>query len=214
MWDWIIPKRCIGCGREGKYICENCEVGIWEADQICPGCRRLSRYGLTHKYCREKTALEGLTVLWTYEGLVPKIIRGVKYKWWKDMLGEIVKEVEMDDYKDAIWAPVPLHKEREKWRGFNQAREIAKLLVEREKIKDLLIRKVNTKPQTQKGRKERLEAMKDVFDMNPKYDASSLKQVVIVDDVWTTGATMNECAKVIKAKLPTGSQVWGFTLAR
>src|SRR3990172_2608564 len=57
--DLIFPKRCINCGRWGRYVCEKCEVGLWEEEQICPRCCRRSRYGLRHKYC--KRVMEGLT---------------------------------------------------------------------------------------------------------------------------------------------------------
>jgi hypothetical protein len=56
-------------------VCEKCEVGLWEKDQICPVCARSSRYGLRHNYCRKAWSLDGLIAFWAYDGVAKKLIK-------------------------------------------------------------------------------------------------------------------------------------------
>ncbi len=224
--DLIFPKKCVSCGKLGKYVCSNCEVGMWEEEQICPICRRGSRYGLRHKYC--KGSLDGLTCLWAYEGLVKKIIMKAKYKYYYDLLSELISSpvdqfssrvelvrfVEFLSEKPMI-VPVPLHPKRLSERGFNQARVVAQLIsksVSQLEICDMLVRIKDTGRQVGRTRSERLESMEGAFDINTKDKILRTKNVLLIDDVWTTGATMSECAKVLK-KVGVG-KVWGLVLAR
>ena len=218
--DWIWPKKCVNCGRVGKYVCESCKVGLWEEEQICPVCARLSRYGLKHKYCHKPYSLDGLTCLWEYEGIAQKIIKKAKYKYFYDMLGELIDSPEGEEYfylqkfleNNPVVVPVSLHERRYRERGFNQAEVIGKLVAGRWSlaVADLLKRTKNTGHQTGRAREERLEAVRNAFQLNAKSQLP--KAVLLVDDVWTTGATMNECCRVLKQN--GVKRVWGLVLAR
>lgn len=98
---------------------------------------------------------------------------------------------------DAI-CPVPLHTKRLIWRGFNQSTELAKQISRSTNIPVLntaLVRTRNTKPQTQLGHKERKENLKNAFAANPEQIRG--KSILLIDDVYTTGATLRECSKAI-----------------
>ncbi len=227
--DVIFPKKCINCGKGGSYVCDKCQVGLWEEEQICPGCRRASQYGLRHTFCRHKSALEGLTCLWAYEGVARKLITKGKYgRYYFDYLRELTSlsvdqldsRVELSyllnflKLKPTI-VPVPLWPEKERKRGFNQAEIIGKEFAARHKLTSghLLIRVKDTQQQVGRSREERLKAMDGAFQFkiyNLKFKIP--EAVLLVDDVWTTGATMNECAKTLK-KAGVES-VWGLVLAR
>lgn len=222
--DILFPKKCVGCGKVGKYVCSECEVGLWEEEQICPICARNSRYGLPHKYCHEPYSLDGLTCLWAYEGLAQKIIKKAKYKYFYDVLGELL--VHGSEFIDRpefnyflkfletkpVVVPVPLHPKRLRERGFNQAEMIAKMFSQiwHLELNDCLIRVKDTGHQTGRGRDERLGAVKDAFQLKTKGQLP--KAILLVDDVWTTGATMNECCKILKKA--GVKKVWGLVLAR
>ncbi|TSC87958.1 MAG: comF family protein [Microgenomates group bacterium Gr01-1014_16] len=230
--DWIFPKKCVGCGKYGSYVCSDCEVGLWEEEQICPTCGRNSRNGLRHKYC--KGDLEGLTCLWTYEGITRKLITKTKYNFYFDYLREFsIFNFQFSNNSQffnfqkflktkPVVVPVPLHPKRLRERGFNQAEIIAKSFAARHSLacnSHLLSRIKETKPQVGRTREERLSAMSGAFTTSPlplslfkEREIRTPSAVILVDDVWTTGATMRECARVLKKA--GVKQVWGFVLAR
>ena len=118
-----------------------------------------------------------------------------------------------------LLVPVPLHKKKLKQRGFNQAEEIAKKLSEALKISlvaDLLIKVKETLPQVGLPMEERKENLKGVFAIKnftptPNFGVGASK-ILLVDDVYTTGSTMEECAEVLKKA--GAKEVWGVVAAR
>lgn len=194
---------------------------MWEEEQICPSCCRNSRYGLRHKYC--KGDIEGLTCLWSYNGITKKIISNAKYRYLYDQLGELVKldeRVELEFFRrfleeKPIVVPVPLHPKRLRERGFNQAAVAASLFANRYSliVDNLLVRIRETPQQVGRTREERLRAMEGAFRIsNYSNYSNSPKNILLVDDVWTTGATLRECAKTLKKA--GVENIWGFVLAR
>ncbi|OGD08956.1 hypothetical protein A2395_02505 [Candidatus Amesbacteria bacterium RIFOXYB1_FULL_47_9] len=226
--DMLFPKHCAGCGKGGGYVCEECEIGMWEEEQICPGCVRASRYGLKHVYCTEKSPLTGVTCLWAYEGIARKLIASGKYKFYYDYLREltinscpITVRPEFTQFREFIlgrplMVPVPLHPSRLRERGFNQAKVISQSLGLRWGLntQDILVRIKDAGRQVGRKREERLRSMAGAFafDSRIKIHGSRFKNILLVDDVWTTGATMNECARTLKQG--GVKKVWGLVLAR
>jgi competence protein ComFC len=223
--DLLFPKKCIGCGKFGGYVCDECQVGIWEEDQICPVCTRNSRYGLRHKYCQKPYYLDGVSCFWAYEALARKLIIKAKFNYYFDYLSElIVNSSELlvrPEYTELAWfisqnpttVPIPLHPKRLRERGFNQAEIIARHLskIFGLPMAPMLQRTKNTDHQVGKSRSERLKNLEDAFQLN--YIKHKLPtHVLLVDDVWTTGSTMSECAKTLKKG--GVKKVWGLVLAR
>jgi len=223
--DVLYPKKCVRCGKTGGYVCEKCEVGLWEEEQICPQCRRESRYGMRHKFCRNPYGIDGLTCFWAYEGIARKLIRQAKHRFYYDYLGELLRDVnvrvnEMPEYaglkdfmeKKPVIVPVPLYPRREKERGFNQAEVISRMVASRWSLemKNLLSRIRDTGRQAGRDRVQRQDAIKDAFKL--KTENQLPKTVLLVDDVWITGATMNECTGLLKKG--GVKSVWGLVLAR
>lgn len=211
----------MNCGRFGSYVCDSCKVGLWEEEQICPICTRNSRYGLPHKYCHKSWGLDGLVCLWSYDGIAKKIIKKAKYKYFYDVLGELINLPEGEEYfyfrkflenKPGV-VPVPLHEKRYRERGFNQADVIGQAFATRHKLacnSHLLLRTRDTGHQAGRERPERLMAVKDAFQLKTKDQLP--RTILLVDDVWTTGATMCECCRVLK--MAGVKNVWGLVLAR
>ncbi|HTB62477.1 MAG TPA: hypothetical protein VK737_02715 [Opitutales bacterium] len=103
--------------------------------------------------------------------------------------------------RGAVLVPVPLHPRRMRWRGFNQARWVAEAMAaegEAAGIEDLIVRVRNTPTQTRLNRKAREKNMKDAFALSPRAVVKFDQRYILVDDVFTTGATLNECAKVLR----------------
>ena len=148
-------------------------------------------------------------VYFTKGGTVQKLIHQIKYKGRKEAAKEMASwygyqlktESRLLDDADML-VGVPLHKSRLNQRGYNQADWIAEGLSEALDIPmrtDVLIRKRFRSSQTRKNRMERWENVKTVFDV-PDYREVADKNIIIVDDVLTTGATIEACAvELLKA---------------
>ena len=225
--DLLFPEICAGCGKEGNYICDDCRIFSEEAPLICPVCNKSNFNGQKHTNCSARYGLDGLVSIWNYEGVTKKLVNNIKYKRVFHAIPEFTKrgiEVMVKDTprfqlflsfffsKETKIVYVPIYRKKERLRGFNQAALIAKILGEiiDKEISPLLVKTKNTLAQANLDKEERMENVRDVFNSSA-IDADSYN-IIIVDDVWTTGATMRECCKVLKKA--GAKKVWGFTLAR
>ena len=150
--------------------------------------------------------------------MMEKLIQKIKYDGCYDIVGELVamafKKIDLQLPKDTIITFVPMYKKKEKCRGFNQAELIAKKVGEktdRPAVK-LLEKTKDNRSQVGLGPQERVENVKNIFKMIEVPPQSTWQNVLIVDDVYTTGATMGECIKTLKKS--GVKNVWGFTLSR
>ena len=117
------------------------------------------------------------------------------------------------DFKQSIIIPVPLAKKRLRWRGFNQAEMLARGLTDHFRL-DLglnqLVRIKHRKPQAKLNEKQRKTNLKDCFTWQGNDLAK--RNVILIDDVVTTGSTLNECANVLKAN--GAGEVWGLVISK
>jgi len=220
--DLLFPKNCLECKRPGKYICTSCLGKVEPAKLICPVCRKYSFNGQTHSFCVNKFSLSGMHTFYQYDGVIRKAILALKYRFAFDIAKELVENLGLEiDLKNAILVPVPLHKKRENWRGFNQAALLGKLLADKAGWRfsdNLLLRQEASMPQVKLSKKERLQNIRGKFALKTSGEVplSGTKwgksKIIIFDDVWTTGATMAEACSVLKK---AGiDEVWGMSVAR
>ena len=218
--DIFFPKTCLGCNKFGAYICEECLNTIQPISKpVCPVCYKGSVYGLTHHRCKNRTNLVGLSCGFPYYGLQRRAITKLKYKFISDLnqtlVDLLVSLPSLKELEDQDWlvAPIPLHPKRKKWRGFNQSHYLAQSIASYahwEYREDLLLRTKHTTPQMNLSGDLRRKNLVDAFSIHPKYDLDKLvKPILLVDDVFTTGATLHEAAKVLP-----GKKVWALTIAR
>lgn len=203
--DLIFPKMCSGCGQEGKYICDDCQKKMIRPEQICPMCCRPSIDGWTHPRCRTADGMERLIVGLPYKGVVQQCLKKVKYKSAWEIIGFLYNLGKYSEY-EGIVTSVPMWKGKEQIRGFNQAKILAELVGQNI---DLIERTRETKPMFGLSRKVRGQNILNAFRI---INNQIPKKVILVDDVWTTGATMRECSKILK--LAGAKEVWGLALAR
>lgn len=217
--DILFPKKCLGCSKEGVYICKKCLGDVPKAPLFCTKCLGASKGGLTHPGCRKNHSLEGLISLWRYKGIIRKAILALKYKFAFDIVSELsdIASRELKKYHflpKGILVPVPSHWYRANWRGFNQAEELGKRIAKNlgyRFIPDLLLKKKHTRAQTELKKEQRQKNISGAFGLNPKYKIKGGRMTIVVfDDVWTTGSTLKEAAEVLKnAGI---KKVWGLTL--
>lgn len=223
--DLLFPKRCVSCGKLGSYLCPECFARIKRAPfPICPLCQRRSFGGKTHYSCQKPWGLDGLTSLFSYSGPIKVALRKIKFHFLFDLLPSLAKLAEEEIEENEILyhfllekptvVPIPLYWLRENRRGFNQSALLGKYLSQRWGLdfREVLLRQRYTLPQSQLGKKEREQNIRGVFKVRENCPVSSLSPILLVDDVWTTGATMREAAKVLKRR--GVKRVWGLTLAK
>ncbi len=236
--ELFFPKKCVGCKKLGTYYCRSCINDIPQGDLICPFCQKPAVGGQTHPICHRKYGLDGLWSLGLYKAGLREAVIQLKYRYVQDLskiLIDILVEYWarfdpflIDQFKqDAtnwIVVPVPLHQYRKNWRGFNQTELLAKDLSARLGLKyaPVLKRLHNTKPQAKLSGYERRRNLKNVFEVIVNKQSlrpaglCKLKiensNILLVDDVWTTGSTLKECCYVLKKA--GAKQVWGLTMAR
>ena len=216
--DLLFPKRCVSCGVFGKYICNRCFKKIEFVEKpICPICQRQAIGGKTHPKCAGKFRPDGLVVACKYKGPIKFAIRKVKYKWVYDIEKVLVDLLASQIWKfdlpqDSILIPIPLSKKRKNWRGFNQAEILAKTLSKKFNVSysASLIRMIDTRTQVGLTKEERRENVKGAF-AGRKAQGKRDKNIILVDDVYTSGATMMEAAKVLKNG--GAGNVWAMTVA-
>lgn len=218
--DLFFPKRCVSCGGLGTYLCTKCVKKVETIDHpVCPVCLRQAVGGKVHPICKSAYGLDGLVVGTRYRGPIKKLIRKLKYRWVKGMLAPLlyflVKNISLFDLpQKVILVPVPLHNKRKRWRGFNQAEMVARDLSLRFAVPvvSILERVRETKAQVELNKKQRRVNVARAFRLKDELrEKVSGKNFVLVDDVYTTGATMNECAKLLKHA--GAKEVWGMVLA-
>jgi len=194
--DILFPRFCLSCGREGKYICDKCEV-----------------------FLSEVLSSKEVFSIWEYEGLMEKLIWKIKFDGQYHIIDELVEKaiakIELNLPEDTYITYVPMCRKREKQRGFNQAELIAKRMGEKtgRPVVKLLEKTKDNRSQVGLGPQERAENVRGVFQFQTKLNLVQVpSSVLLVDDVYTTGATMNECMKVLKRN--GVKNIWSFTLAR
>jgi len=223
----LYPKKCIKCKKAGAYICARCfaQINFLEY-QICSECGKGSIDGLTHPKCRTRYGMDGLISAISYKGIVKKLLYQFKYPPYlsdlKTILGALMYEgliqqavfVKFTENKNLVLVPVPLHANRLRRRGYNQAELLSNVLSQKMEIpvKNLLVRIRDSKPQYKLTREERGRNIFEAFSFNAKIKSFPKdKNVILVDDITTSGITMRECTKILKRN---GIQkVLGITLA-
>lgn len=220
--DLLFPQKCINCGQEGKWLCQNCQKLVYFSySHNCPICQKYQSNDFVCLDCVDKSFLNGLWVLADYNNkLTKKIVQLIKYNFLLDLeiaLERIIKGYFSQNIKwpnEAILLPVPLSRRRFLSRGFNQAELICQLLqkVQGNNINNqILTRTIYRRPQTGLSIKDRQRNIRNNFKIRKNFTSKD-RNIILVDDVYTTGATMNECAKVLKENGFTN--IWGLVIAR
>ena len=204
--DILFPSKCGICGKLGENICENCF-------------NELKQFEITKQY-------KDVFFVYRYEGKIRKLILSYKFKdssyLYKTFSDCLLKNKNLCNFLKSydIITSVPLHKRRKAERGYNQSDLIAKDLsksinnlhktnklnskekyfydksIELKYYNDILIKNLNTKPQSSKQIKDRQKDVIGIYEVKNS-DLVKDKNVAIFDDIYTTGSTLNECKKVL-----------------
>lgn len=217
--DWLFPPECGGCGRKGSRWCDDCVFGsVLIGDQCCPVCGDIALSVGLCLHCQEQKPVFTQLRSWaSYLGPVRNMVHRLKYHG-DISLGEAVAQPMIAELARIGWdvdvvAPVPLSLARMAERGYNQAALIAfpiAMGLHRPYQGKLLTKVRDTRSQVGLSYDDRLMNVVDAFSVEP--EAVSGKRVLLIDDVTTSGATLNECAKVLMSA--GADSVHGYTFAR
>jgi ComF family protein len=219
--DLLFPQRCIGCQREGQLLCcacsgaahrpqpplcQHCGLPMADGSSLCHACR-------THPL-----KMNGLRSIFYFEGVIRQSIHQFKYSNLQALAMPLA--LLMRDYLETVpclgevLVPVPLHQRRLRERGYNQsallARELGRL-VNLPVLEGSLLRQRDTPPQART-----ISAEERRYNVAEAFACADLrlkgKKVILIDDVATTGATLEAAAKALRNA--GTSSVWALTLAR
>lgn len=223
--DTLFPIQCLGCQKEGWWLCERCEKRIEiETEDACIVCKVRSENGRTCFSCRKACDLDAVMRFLDYDDLlVQRILQTAKYSHVQQALHCLLKAVEphvkakLDqlefDARAFMYVPVPLHPRRLRDRGFNQSEIIAARVAGAVggEIKDVLKRLKDRPPQAKLDEFDRAINIKDNIQCTDPAAVAG-KYVCLIDDVTTTGSTLDECARTLKRA--GAKEVWGLVLAK
>ncbi len=247
--DTVFPLQCLGCGREGVWLCQQCFKKLkLTREQYCLHCKQPNRFGSFCPHCAPDYALDGVWIAGDYEDkIIQLLIKNLKYHLAKNIaenLGKLLTlflnnllnlaRLNRADIKQGVdWRkfeelktvpqtlsgfsaslviPVPLSRQRLRWRGFNQAEAIARVIAHnfRLPLSNRLLRLKHKKPQAKLTEAERKINVRDCYGwLGGSLDGHN---VILIDDVTTTGSTLNECARVLKQA--GANEIWGLVAAK
>jgi len=229
--DTFFPWQCVSCKKEVRFsypLCKKCQENIpINYSFICPVCKKRV-ISFSKRSCSCKTHIFALGVVSFYENsTIRKTIHSFKYqsiislqKPLADLMIKFLKETNLFseiNKKNILLIPIPLHKRKRRQRGFNQSELLAKVIASHFSLNfhsKILLKIKNNPPQAKINNFiERKENIKDVFQISDSnLNLIRNKWIILIDDVYTSGATMQEAAKVLKKN--GAKKIIGLVLAR
>ena len=218
--DFLFPPRCFECGKGGEFLCLSCRRAFPPLlGPLCLKCGKpLSPEGSCFGCERWKLVLDGIRSPFRFEGVTRQAVHRLKYDNFKVLalpLAQLLEEyLRRTSLPVEVLVPVPLHVHRLRTRGYNQSSLLAKelgKLTGLPVVEESLLRFRDTPAQTRTTSAEARRS--NVYGAFICQDQRLHgRQVILIDDVCTSGATLDACALALK-EVGTSS-VWGLTVAR
>jgi len=217
--DWLFPPTCLGCGEEGVFICPECfsKIKLIPRD-VCNYCGSYTSKKGKCPNCHGKVLpYAGFRAFAYYDGVIRKAVHHLKYQ--NDLtIGRYLAGLQKLVYERTDWevdliVPIPISEQKRAERGYNQSERLVKPLSEFLNIpfsNDALIRINETSSQVGLNKEERRENVRQAFVA--KTNPVKGKKVLVVDDVFTSGATMEAAATELRGA--GASKVYCLTVAK
>lgn len=211
----LLPSTCLLCGRRGQPhidVCSECARELPYVEAVCRRCASpLSQHGVCGKCQQKQPSFDQVVAVFQYQEPVDHLIQALKFDAKlcnARLLGDLMAKRLMYEPRPDVMVPVPLHSKRLRKRGFNQAMELARPIAKALQIPlkaDLCRRTRNTPSQTALDAAQRRRNLKNAFVIDT---LNGVEDVVIVDDVMTTGSTVEAMARVFKDAGVRRVRVW------
>ncbi len=211
---FFFPPHCAICGavlpwgEQNKILCEACAAHTpFLSGERCRMCGREIDNDVLCQRCRYADfAFCAGAAVFSY-AIMRQAIAWLKFQGYRNdakAIGVLMAQYLQQQYPDWVeWtdaiAVVPLHPNKRKWRGFNQVSCLCEVLSKETNLPiwdNVLIRQVDTIPQNQLSQKQRRENLRHVFAVSQTYDVTD-KHILLVDDIFTTGTTLQECSRTL-----------------
>ena len=214
-----LPDICPICMRRQKTlgVCEDCRAEALRKRSLYGQCQCCHSFGVFSEHCHScrdwPLYLTGNLAVWPYQDGWQQAILDFKFHnmpWLAECLAGELAPALPDDYD--LLVPVPLHKKRLQERGYNQSALLAEALAKQTGIpwQECMQRVRNTPHQTGMNREQRLKNLDGAFIVKPGADIRG-KRIILVDDVFTTGTTIRQCAGILHKA--GAAEILGATLA-
>lgn len=208
--DTFFPKECLICGAADDYFCPDCQKKLIHLpEDVCLICNKNKAINGVCFSCQEKTSLDGIIAAVKFSNTVAeKVIHELKYNYIEELaeqlanllIRRIIEKDFLGQLQNQILIPVPLHKKRFLERGFNQSQLLAEYLQKKFACNvqtNIVKRKKKTQQQAKLKREKRFDNVSGAFELLDEQKIKGQK-IFILDDVITSGATINEIAKLLK----------------
>ncbi|MDB5074309.1 MAG: putative phosphoribosyltransferase [Chloroflexi bacterium] len=214
--DLLFPARCLSCNALGSFYCATCRTAILRLpDPLCPSCHRT--VDANDPYCRCRApSLRYVAAVGEYTGPLRHAIHRFKYAGqraaYRDLAALLYPIVSTLIAGDKLIMPVPLHPKRHRQRGYNQSLLLARVVAEdhRDMFHEHALKRVKrTTPQVGLSASERQRNLDGAFQADPAVCIG--RDVVLIDDVCTTGATLRSAAHALHSA--GARNVYGAVLA-
>ncbi|MBI4835829.1 MAG: ComF family protein [Candidatus Abawacabacteria bacterium] len=196
VWDLVFPPRCVHCNKVSHWLCESCQ-------------QYFNKHFHTQVHAVILPSLNQVFIsCYDYSHTISRLLYAWKYRRWYGA-GEYLKKLILAAYSEAfgttertLCVPVPIHRQRLRDRGFDQTKELLDMLVEQSPdiCQQLLIRTKNTRTQVGLNRVARQQNVKRAFmpNITNKFLHQCDYRIVLIDDILTTGSTLQECAALLR----------------
>jgi len=217
--DLVLPPCCVVCGKVEVWLCDGCAEQIPFADRpVCPRCGDAWDGPELCPRCRTSPLRAApITSVFLFQDAIRDAVHALKYRGGVQVVdplsGRMAEAWRCWGLSSDLLVPVPLFSDREALRGYNQSALLARALSTRVEVpidETILFRTRATASQTHLGRQERWDNVRDAFACSNARDLSGLR-ITLLDDVATTGATLDACAVALIAQ--GARNVSAFTLA-
>lgn len=230
--DFVYPRVCCACGEAvheplSDGLCWDCRTDTLPlGPPWCETCGAVTAGRIDHAFiCSDcvghPPAYDQARSLFRYEGGVREAIHAMKYRRDFSVIPDLARllnagvQVHFPDFREAVLVPVPLHTHKMRMRGFNQSLELIRAMRRENPALRMWngVRRVrNTETQTRLSKAGRRENVRGAFRVPRKRIPGVPETVVLVDDVMTTGSTVDACARALKRA--GAARVFVLTLAR
>ena len=226
--DFLFPRECVWCKAEGDYLCPQCRKNLKPHPEICPFCHKPSKDFKTCFVCKEKyPTLSGIIIGFAYKDFLKTLIYKIKFFHKKDgisflnerlaLIFQTNEDLQDKKEKNQIFISfVPSHRRRKYLeKGYNQSELLAKALAKTLWIPciETTKKKRYTVSQLCFNREGRTKNLTNAFICQDLSKIPEHATILIIDDVTTTGSTLLELSKTIKAQRED-VEIWGMVIAR